>query len=94
MANINVKDYGSVIADGTTIQQKAGKELQKVGSGEGIFDGSAATNVRNQVDSFLGQVQSFSEAVNSCGKFVVSAATTYQEQDAAAQSAFSGLSGN
>lgn len=63
----------------------------EINNGSGIFDGTAASEVRTKFDSFASTFHVFNEAVESYAKYIQQAAANYQNVDKAAQNAISGL---
>ncbi len=70
------------------------KEIKKINSGSGIFDGDAAATIVGNFNAFTSKFSLFSDAVRNCGNFVNNAVSTYESVDAEATKATSGLGGN
>lgn len=100
----DVKSYSEVNECGVQLVSLAGtmaenfgviqEQFNKISSGDGIFDGQAASDIKSQINGFISQLTTFSDAVKSCGEFVQNTVAAYQAVDSAARSAVSGGGSN
>ena len=84
MSKINKKELKHIF-------NKMKSHFSEIDNGSGIFDGTAATEVRTKFTSFADTFHHFNEAVESYAKYIQQASINYQNVDKAAQSAVTDL---
>ncbi len=98
MTDINYDRAAQIAAELLTESQKMIETFDslksyfsEINNGSGIFDGTAASEVRAKFDSFASTFHVFNEAVESYAKYIQTASENYQKVDKASQNAVSGL---
>lgn len=98
LTNIDYDKAAQIATDLLTESQKMvdifntmRNHFSEVDNGSGIFDGTAATEVRAKFNSFANTFHHFNEAVESYAKYIQQASINYQNVDKAAQSAVTDL---